>query len=574
MGNEVKQVSTVQSGNTNNVSEVQKAGTNSIQQTDIVPPVSDSNVPPRNIEETKNQRTTARFPVDKRSREACENYECTENSGSVVPGNVVEKITNTQKNILSDLKALPFRIVSELVAIVGASIKLGLLLGAGVAAAISNPVSLIITAGICLVGTIFLIRDLANAFNRAREILGLANQAKEEIEAAQENIETQKQAIDEANNAIEKLEKNLGKSNSANKDLQSKNVEFQSLIDKQRESLIASEALVEDIANRLSNYANIFQETAKQSLEEATKDISQTLETLGATQESVAKRIETLKNKVNAEFGNIDRLASEQRTILQEGLSEFKTLKEQGNPAAVKCLLNAISQTLSINEQISTCSENLHNTLKQDLDALSKAVTKRMQELSSKINTTKENLEAKEAEIENLEAQKSETLIKLKELEEKLGSTKNDNSDLSDLIREQQTLLANVQNGLVAAKNDREKLAEMLDKIGGDNETLNARVERMRVINKAIVENAKKAAAGENSNWLKAVLGGLLGGTVGGGAGAAVGVYVGEKVIPDVVAEKVEGVVQKVGGVVQQVGNNALETINPLKGLEFDFSDF
>lgn len=197
-----------------------------------------------------------------------------------------------------------------------------------------------------------------------------------------------------------------------------------------------------------------------------------------------------------------------------------------------------------------------------------------MQELSSKINTTKENLEAKEAEIENLEAQKSETLIKLKELEEKLGSTKNDNSDLSDLIREQQTLLANVQNGLVAAKNDREKLAEMLDKIGGDNETLNARVERMRVINKAIVENAKKAAAGENSNWLKAVLGGLLGGTVGGGAGAAVGVYVGEKVIPDVVAEKVEGVVQKVGGVVQQVGNNALETINPLKGLEFDFSDF
>ncbi len=460
MADEVKQVSTAQSSNTNNVSEVPKIETNLIQQTRAVPSVLENNFPPKNIEEIKKQRTTARFSVDKRSREACENYKCTENSGSVVSGNVVEKITNT-KNILSDLKALPFRIVSELVAIVGASIKLGLLFGAGIAAAISNPILLIVTAGVCLAATMFLIRDLANAFNKAKEILGLADQVKKEISDAQENIEIQKQTIDGAKDTIEQLKENLNAANSANEDLRSKNNEFQSLIDKQKESLIVSETLVKDIADRLSNYADISQKTAEQSLEEATKDMSQTLEALGATQNSVEKRIGILKEKINVEFKNIDALASQQREILQEGLSKFTKLKEKGDPEAVKCLLSAISQTLSINEQISTYSKNLHNTLKQDLDALNNAVTKKMQKLSSKINTTKKNLEAKNTEVRNLEAQKSKILTELEELKKKLSSAESNNSDLSELVIQQETLLANVQSGLMAAQNDRKKLAEM-----------------------------------------------------------------------------------------------------------------
>ena len=102
---------------------------------------------------------------------------------------------------------------------------------------------------------------------------------------------------------------------------------------------------------------------------------------------------------------------------------------------------------------------------------------------------------------------------------------------------------------------------------------MNARVERMRVINEAIAENAKKATAGGNGNWVKALLGGLLGGAFGGGAGAAVGVYAGEKVIPDFVAETLEGVAKEVGDKLQQAGNNVWNTMNPLNGLEFDFSD-
>jgi chromosome segregation ATPase len=388
---------------------------------------------------------------------------------------------------------------------------------------------------------VYLSYKLYESYKNAQAIRTEVAQARQDIAAANEVVDSLEEEVRQACARTESIQRNADEMQDALAEAERRDSAMreqinaqQEQMEAQRESFARFTSFTTDLAERLRICAEEAQASARSIAEEAEISMKQTLESLGELNADVGLQIDGAQGLIEEGFAEINRLVDLQKELLAAGTEAYRNAAPGEEREGAARLCESVGRAVEINFQISQKANDLHRATRGALDNVKITVVNHVQKLTQEALEHGANLAVKVSELGRAQMSEQNLQMELSALDAEFhresrawSRDRARISELDEAISERTTLLAQCHERIRDIRGEVNMLSGNLAKIEGNNSKLSQITANLE---SHMGEIDRRTSVASNGIEWPVVLGGILGAGIMGGTAALTGIGAGAAV--------------------------------------------